>query len=191
VPAPDLLEVNKAISAIRALDLKTASIEEIIMILRPLFDGHIVHTVPFDPGIRLFRSRIYKKPKHIQELSNPPPDRTPMGRANRAGSPVLYVCTARNVPFFESRPEAGQTVAIAHWESTAKLLVNHVGYGIENFERLGSNRKQGSWFAGPPPGPGDEVNRLISNFLAGIYTQGAERFGGNIQTFRRHCGVPI
>jgi hypothetical protein len=171
VPAPDLLEVNKAISAIRTLDLKTTSIEEIMMILRPLFDGYIVHAPVFDPGLRLFRGRIYKKPVHIRELSYPPPDHTPIGRANREGCPVLYCCTMRDVPFFESRPKLGETVAIVHWETTAKLLVNHVGYGIDNFERLGSNRKHGSWFAGPRPGPADEVNRVISDFLADVFTR--------------------
>src|ERR1700687_2346330 len=142
-----------------------------MMALRPLFDGHIVHAPLFDPGLRLFRGRVYKKPVNVRELWYPPPDRTPMGRANPQGSPVLYCCTLREVLFFESRPEVGPTVAIANWETTERLLANHVGYGSDAFQRLGSKRKYASWLDGPRPGPIDAVNLGINDFLAESFTR--------------------
>jgi hypothetical protein len=94
-----------------------------------------------------------------------------MGRVNRAGNPVLYCCTSREAPFFESRPEKGQTVAIVHWQTTADLTVNHVGYGIGNFQRLGSNRPKGSWSQDLVSGPSNDTDKAISEFLAEVFTQ--------------------
>src|SRR5438477_4147948 len=95
-----------AISAIRSLDLRTESIENILGLLTPVFRGYAVSAPRFEPGLKLFRARLCGKPSNLRELS-PPASNVHMGRVNRAGSPVLYCCTSRDSPFFESRPLVG------------------------------------------------------------------------------------
>lgn len=97
----------------------------------------------------------------------------------------------RQIPFLESRPEVGQTVAIVHWESTQEFMANQVGYGIENFERLRSNRKKGSWFDGPRPGEADELNRLIDDFLAEVFTRRVPRGSEEMCKLSRNCRVLV
>lgn len=79
----------------------------------------------------------------------------------------MYCCTSREVPFFESRPTEGQTVAIARWVTTAPLLVNHVGYADTTFKTLRSNRKQSSW----GPKPIRHLNPAVSDFLAEAFSR--------------------
>jgi len=152
---------------IRALDLKHTSTEHLLELLAPIFRGYAVEAPRFDPGITLFRSRVCGKPANIKDLWAPPPHVTPLGRVNRAGSPVLYCCTSREVPFFESQPREGETVAIACWITTAPLQVNHVGYSEAAFKTLSSVRQQAGW----APRPANHLNEAVSNFLAEIFTR--------------------
>jgi RES domain len=165
--AHDPVAATTAIAAIRALDLQSATIEEILDLLTPIFRGYLVEAPRFQPGITLFRSRICDKPSHISALLAPPPQITKLGRVNREGKLVLYCCTSREVPFFESRPVEGQTVAIVRWITTAPLLVNHVGYTEAAFSTLLSNRKQASW----GPRAITQLNEPVSAFLAEVFTQ--------------------
>jgi hypothetical protein len=158
---------DAAIALIRALDLQGATIEEILDLLTPIFRGYRVEAPRFQPGLTLFRSRICDKPSHITSLLAPPPHITPMGRVNRAGNPIMYCCTSRQVPFFESRPAEGQTVTIGRWVTTAPMLVNHVGYTQSAFNALQSSRKQAGW----GPVPVNHLNEVVSDFLAETFTQ--------------------
>jgi hypothetical protein len=162
----DPAAANAAIASIRALELQGATIEEILDLLTPMFRGYRVEAPRFQPGITLFRSRICDKPSHISALLAPPPQITPMGRVNREGNPVLYCCTSRQVPFFESRPTEGQTVTIGRWVTTAPILVNHVGYTQRAFNALQSSRKQAAW----GPEPVTHLNEAVSDFLAETFT---------------------
>src|SRR6516162_7529387 len=134
--AHDPAAAMDAIAAIRALDLRSVTIEEISDLLTPIFRGYKVIAPIFAPCITLFRSRICDKPSHISALLAPAPEITKLGRVNREGKPVLYCCTSRRAPFFESQPVEGQTVAIARWVTTARLMVNHVGYTARAFSAL-------------------------------------------------------
>ena len=163
--------VRAAIGAIRGLDLRGSSIEEISELLTPMFRGYKAIAPKFQPGLRLFRTRICDKPLHISELSYPPAPLTPLGRVNRPGSPILYCCTSRSAPFFESRPEIGQTVAIVWWITTAPLHVNHVGYTASVFQTLGSNREQAGWGPEPARVPGEDINVQVAEFLAETFTR--------------------
>ena len=162
----DPAAARAAISSIRALDLRRASIEEILDLLTPVFRGYRVQAPHFQPGITLFRSRICDKPSHISGLLSPPSHITPVGRVNRAGNPILYCCTSRQAPFFESRPAEGQTVAIGRWVTTAPLLANHVGYTQSAFNALQSNRQHAGW----GPEPVMHLNEAVSDFLAETFT---------------------
>jgi hypothetical protein len=165
--AHDPAAATNAIAAIRALDLRSATIEEISHLLNPIFRGYQIIAPIFEPGITLFRSRICDKPSHISALLAPPPEITKLGRVNREGKPVFYCCTSRQAPFFESQPGEGQTVAITRWVTTARLMVNHVGYTAGAFSALASNREQASW----GPRPITQLNEPVSAFLAEVFTQ--------------------
>lgn len=152
---------------IRGLQFEHTTIEKLLELLEPIFRGYAVEAPRFEPGITLFRSRICGKPANIKDLWAPPPHLTPLGRVNRVGSPVLYCCTSRDVPFFESRPREGETVAVARWITTAPLLVNHVGYSIATLKTLASVRQHAGW----GPRPANHPNEAVSNFLAEIFTR--------------------
>jgi len=167
----DLSAARSAIAAIKGLDLPGASIEEIKDLLTPLFQSYGASAPRFQPGLRLFRVRSCEKPSSIRELSYPPAEAVGLGRVNRSGSPVLYCCTSREAPFFESRPPVAKTVAIVQWETTAPLLVNHVGYTRQAFDALGSARQQAGWGPQPAEFPSWDGNEEIAEFLARLFTQ--------------------
>jgi hypothetical protein len=158
----DPIAAAVAMKTIRALDLQRATIDEIMALLTPIFRGYAVQAPHFEPGITLFRLRICDKPTHIDALLSPPAHLAPLGRVNREGNPVLYCCTSREAPFFESRPTQGQTVAIARWVTTTPLLVNHVGYAVRAFNSLLSSRQQAGW----GPQAANHLNEAVSEFLA-------------------------
>ena len=166
----DMSLARAAISAIRSLDLRTESIENILELLTPVFRGYAVSAPRFEAGLKLFRARLCDKPSNLRELLYPPASKVRMGRVNRAGSPVLYCCTSRESPFFESRPSVGTTVAIVRWITTAPLLVNQVGYTANAFTALESNRRHG-WGPEPAEIPLGDGNKEVADFLAEIFTQ--------------------
>jgi RES domain len=163
----DPIAAAAAMKTIRTLDLQRVTIDEILALLTPIFRGYAVQAPHFEPGITLFRLRICDKPTHIDALLYPPPHLTPLGRVNREGNPVMYCCTSREAPFFESHPTQGQTVAIARWITTAPLFVNHVGYAARTFNSLSSSRQQAGW----GPQPASHLNEAVSEFLAEIFTR--------------------
>ncbi len=162
---------KKSIEVIRALDLRSTTIEQIHDLLTPVFTGYKVTAPHFEAGLDLYRVRVCDKPHFISELSYPPNHLVPLGRVNRPEKPVLYCCTSREAPFFEAHPSEGQTVAIVHWKTAARLLVNHVGYSNATFKTLGSNRRQAGWDNEDARVPGDETNRFIMEFLAEAFTR--------------------
>jgi hypothetical protein len=167
----DFIAASRAIALIKALDLRITEIEEIKELLTPVFRGYVVEAPRFEPGIDLFRLQICDRPNNISRMLYPPPAITGIGRANRPGEPVLYCSTARQAPFFESKPTEGQTVVIVHWATTAPLQVNHVGYCSNAFNTLGSNRSNAGWGPRPAAVPGSEANHIISEFLANTFTK--------------------
>jgi hypothetical protein len=148
------------------LDLRLVGIEKIKELLLPVFRGYAVVAPKFEPGVTLFRSRICDKPTNIRELLYPPTAVTPLGRVNREGAPVLYCCSSREAPFFESRPQEKATIAIAQWITTAPLVVNHVGYTSRTFHALGSNRPHAGW----GNEPAEQINGTVAEFLSETFT---------------------
>jgi hypothetical protein len=165
-----------AIARIRGLNLERTSIDELKEDLNPVFCGYIQTTPRFPPGLELFRAvQLLNKPVHVSGLLYPPPETAPLNRANREGSSVLYCCAARKPTFFELFPRVeniivGATLVFSKWVTTASLLVNHVGYTSQVFEKLGSGRREASWGDRPVKDYGEE-NSEISTFLADTFTR--------------------
>jgi hypothetical protein len=167
LPELNINEARRAMAALRAADLRTASIDELKDLLYPLFRGFIVSTVRFYPGCPVFRARLIDKPGHVRELSCPPPEVSPLGRANREGTSVFYCCSARHPTLFELMPTVGSTLVISEWQTTAPLMVNHAGYSPAAFRALGSQRSP-SWSDRPIEEHGPE-NTEVAHFLADAF----------------------
>ena len=166
----ELDAARAAIAKVRELNLEQASIDELKEALIPVFRGYRVTAPRFQPGLEIFRARRLEKPVLVRELLHPPEGVAPLGRANREGASVLYCCTAREPSFFELAPSVGDILVFSKWVTTAPLLVNHVGYTSQAFERLGSGRRQASWSNRPVEDHG-EANGEIATFLADTFAQ--------------------
>src|SRR4051794_39561752 len=116
--------VATGIAAVESLDLATTTIDEIFDVLTPEFIGYQAIAPRIEPGLKLLRARVCPKPSNIRDLLYPPPERTPLGRANREGQPLLYCCTSKEAAFFEVRPKVGQHVVLGRWVTTSTLFVN-------------------------------------------------------------------
>ncbi len=165
----DVAAARSAIETIRTLDLNGTSIDEIKELLTPIFRGYVVKAPCFNLGLPLYSGRLGDKSANISELSYPPARLTPIGLANRPKEPVLYCCTAREAVFFELQPKVGDTVALAHWVTTAPLMVNYVGYTRRVLDALGSTRPVASWGSEPSAPTGDQQE--IMDFLSDVFTQ--------------------
>jgi len=173
-PELDIDAARAAINRISRLNLKQTSIDKLKEDLIPVFCGYTQTTWRYDPGVELFRARRVDKPVHVCSLLYPPEGVAPLNRANRKGGSVLYCCSAREPAFFELFPSAetanaGDTLVISKWVTTASLLVNHVGFTSQAFEKLGSRQYEALW--GDRVKDHGEVNSEISAFLADIFTQ--------------------
>ena len=167
----NLQEARTQIAAIRRLDLRNTSIEEIKDMLTPILRGYYSTGWKIKSGVRLFRIRICSQPNNMCELLYPPLDLTPLGRVNRPGNPVLYCCGSRNAPFFESRPVVGASAVIAHWITTDPMFMNGVGYTTKTLIGLGSTLRHSQWESKPVEVPDHAANEEIAEFLAETFTQ--------------------
>ncbi len=171
IQQPTPAKLRSAIERVRGLECDGASIDDLKDALVKVFVGWIKVEPIFDPGLRLFRGRVVgDSPRdHISRLSYPPPGVAPPGRANRAGDPVFYACTAREAVLFEVGATAGDRVAIAHFETTAPLMVMSIGYTNAVAEAQRSNR--------PVPAYGRlaeakarSADKLVNDFLSELFT---------------------
>jgi hypothetical protein len=171
-PIPlDMDAARAAIAKIGAIDLRSVTIEELLDLVTPVFQGLAVSAPRFDPGIELYRGRRTDRPETLKDLLYPPAHKTPIGRANRASQPVLYCSTARAGALCEVEPNAGDIVAITRLKTTQPLLVNHVGYARRAFEVLGSSRAIPSWSGEPVKVPALPGMKELHDYLATTFAQ--------------------
>ncbi len=142
----DIVAARAAINLINQVNIRTAEVDEIKLLLEPLFTGYLVSAPVLNPGVPLFRARIVaSQPAHRHELLYPPPEYARLNRANRPGHPLLYCSSSRDATFAELRPVQGDMLVLSEWRTTAPLLVNHIGFSKSNFEALGSVRNGPYW----------------------------------------------
>lgn len=157
-------ELKRIKQAIRTLDLCFARDDEIARLIQRLMYGYGLSFPTIKPPLRLYRGRACTKPKNISELSYPPPNKAPIGRANRAGDPVFYCSTDSYTPSFEAALALGDFYALSCWETTVTLTVNAVGYTRSAFEKLDSERANCGWdFA--------HTDEDRAQFLAELFTE--------------------
>ena len=168
-------EIMYTISDLKTWDLRAASIDQIKSALDVILIGHHRFGMQIHAGQSVFRGRRGPKRLTIGELCYPPASETCLNRANRAGNPILYVSSIREIPTFELQLSVGDTVTLVEWVLSAPLFVNCVGYTEETFRRLGSARTpehensiQGPAHMGP-------VDEMVDVFLAESYTKPVTR----------------
>ena len=142
LPPEGAADVNKLITTIAAIDLKSASIDTVRDTLKGLLDHYlVVHMMP-PVGTTIFRARkMTGKPTSISELSYPPSRSVTFdGRLNRAGQSMFYASVLRSGACFEVRPVQGEMIAVSSWSLQAPLILLWIGFSQEVFKRIGANR---------------------------------------------------
>jgi hypothetical protein len=129
------------LETVQNTDLETVEIDDLVKQLIPAFMGYIIRAIIIEPGHKVYRARVCSKPNFKCDLSYPPVHCVDkLQRVNKINEPVFYSSTLKESAIFEVMPSVGDYVAVSEWETTAKLVVNHVGYHSEHFEELKSNR---------------------------------------------------
>lgn len=166
-------EIQNAIQTIKELDLKSVEIDSIKELLKPILKGFVVNTPKFKPGLTLYRGRCCKaKPTNVCDLTYPPKEYIRSNqRVNRAGHPVFYCSTAREVLFFELDVKSKDKIVVSKWETTEELLVNNVGYTRTCFSNLKSNRESQTWGEIKKDINIPETNNLVNGFLSQEFTK--------------------
>lgn len=163
-------EVRAAIQRIQAASLRTTSIETLKGLLYPVFRGLEVRVPIFEPGIELFRGVVCdSRPVHLDGLTYPPRDRATVQRASRARRPVFYCATARAAVPHELHVKVGNTVAIGHFVTIDRLLVNRIGFTEATFRRLASRRVVPD-YGRLGAEEYDECRALCEDFLSEVFT---------------------
>lgn len=152
------------IKAIESLDLCSTEAKTIIKLIAPL--TNLPRRIPVLPSnLVLYRVRVCDKPSHVGELSYPPPQYLKdFGRANLPGRSVFYCCNVREAPFYELRPEVGQTAVISCWVTTADLIVNPVGFTQQTFSRLNLKGNYDMNWMG-------SANQIVNEFFEKAFTR--------------------
>jgi hypothetical protein len=168
IPEPDLQGVLDAISKIKALDLRTVTIEDILELLKPFFDGYSHATTNYHAGLHIYRTSVSHKATKVSQLAYPPASLTKIGRANREGKSVFYGCSDKIGAIIERRLSKGDKFTLSEWITTDKLLVNHVGFVDEILQKHGSKRPPEQLARFKANG---KVSELIAEFLSGVFTE--------------------
>ena len=143
------LRIRQGISAIRGIDLRTASIDLLRERLDALSIGHRVGMPLFPPNQVFWRAVRWgadQQPTHRCQLTYPLPRYVKSnGRANRAGSPLFYGSSSATGCFYELEIAEGDHVALSKWRTVRPLIFQYIGYGKDSFAALASSREVPSW----------------------------------------------
>lgn len=171
LPASDRIdEIRRAIKAFRDVELQSADIEQLRLMLPPILDGHLKRVSYVQPGQYLFRAReLEEKPTNTRELRQPPKECVCMNRANRDNNPIFYCCASDSTALIEIHAKPGMTIALSRWQTIKPLSVNNVGYTKDVFEKLNANRPTPSY--GEIGVPLTEANMIVDRFLNDEFTE--------------------
>jgi len=167
-------EILAAICDIENLDLKSVSIEEIYIRLKPLFQGYVVVAPIFNPGMLVYRARKVdvKRPAFRSEIGAPPSSKNRANqRCNQGEQPLFYCCSDRSAPFFELHAREGDLMVLSTWKTTKPLLANHIGFTQSALTSLGSARECPKWGGDSQTTTQTELNQKIEHFLAEKFTK--------------------
>ncbi|GAA4026467.1 hypothetical protein GCM10022409_08050 [Hymenobacter glaciei] len=83
------------LASLRHLDLRQHPIDELVVRVGELLEGHPMRCLEFAPGLLLYRGILREElPERVADVSYPPAELVRYDqRANRAGTPMFY-CSA-------------------------------------------------------------------------------------------------
>lgn len=165
---PDIKEVQRTIEELRALDLVSTEIELLKERLGTIIPGYVLNSPIIQKDTMLYRGVEWEdKPQKIVDLSYPPSKYVKsLHRAGRPEKSLFYCSMSREAPFFELGAFPGAKVAVSHWQTTAPIVVNNVGYHQDVFGTLSSNRDCPSWGKGTEFEKLEETTAFIKQFFA-------------------------
>ena len=127
LPPPNL--VLQCLERWRDLDLRKLTDSEIdnqLSEFLDLLETYPVSTLQITP-FKLWRIRKFNYLfKDVEECWEPPPSKTPMGRCNAPGSPVLYTSEDLETPFEELNVDPDEQVYAIKYEVTEKLNLKRI-----------------------------------------------------------------
>ena len=164
----DIIEVQRTIQELRALDLASTELELLKERLGTIIPGYVLNSPIIQKETMLYRGVEWKdKPQKIVDLSYPPTKYVKnLHRSGRPGKSLFYCSMSREAPFFELAVVPGAKVAVSHWQTIAPIVVNNVGYHQEVFGSLSSNRDCPSWGKGTEYEKLEKTTAFIKQFFA-------------------------
>lgn len=119
--------------------LKKTDIETLKRWVRNRLGGYQVMIADIKTNNLLFRGVPWpERPTKVSQLSYPPPEKTPLGRANRPGQPMFYCSVAPTAPFPELRAKPGELIALSEWKIKEGLWMHNLGYHQVALQKLGT-----------------------------------------------------
>lgn len=163
--------LDRLVATLRSSDLATAAIDDLVRELRPYMAGVVVQAPQFKPGMLLFRGRLCDMVASVRELTYPPAELTEIGRANRPRRPLFYASPSRSAVFFELPVKEGALLLVSRWRTRMPMLLNHVGYHVNIFEELDSNRRVAGWDGKTSPHDMHLRSEPVLNQLGQLFTE--------------------
>jgi hypothetical protein len=167
---PAAKEISQKIAALKKLDLRKHSIDDLIPRVQEILTGHALRCIEFEPGLVLYRGIPSKElPQRFCDVSYPPTERVSNDqRANRAGNPMFYCSATWHPPFFEAGVKPGDHIIISRWQTRKPLRIAGFGYADISADDPHSDREEALRKALQLL---PESERHVVEFLTGCFTQ--------------------
>ncbi|QDA61227.1 RES domain-containing protein [Hymenobacter jejuensis] len=169
-PAAVAEETQYKLASLQHLDLRKHSIDDLVVRVQDLLEGHVLRTIEFEPGLLLYRGVMCNElPQRICDVSYPPAEViTRDQRANRAGQPIFYCSATWHPPFFEAGVKPGDQIVISRWKSRGPLRIVSFGYADISADDPHSDRNKAlkDALAQLP-----ETARPVAEFLTNTFTK--------------------
>lgn len=175
--------INTSVFETIEAKIRTLDVDEIKQMLEPIMIGYHIRSPNVEPGTFVYRARkvgpTFNKAAGIKrgQLVYPPKEKAPLGRVNRAGTPVFYASIHKESVFYEIPDlSADDELILTFWKTTEPMFVNNIGYTEFAFRQLGAARAVPTWEPAShqqhggteatvrlPILPADEVNKALSH----------------------------
>lgn len=160
-------ELKKIMDRIDSLDLKSAAVDDIRVLIRSMGRLRYFSAPRFLDKLHFYRGRnLYGNPNlpaHLSEISYPLPEHaTSFQRANRPRSPMFYSSFQAGLSVAELRPAVGDYIILSEWESTGQLVFFMLGNDSSVSKKYGWAKQVEDVF----PHDVTEAEIFLSRYLA-------------------------
>ncbi|MEZ4453012.1 MAG: DUF6602 domain-containing protein [Nannocystaceae bacterium] len=149
---------QRAREAMEAVDVRSTPLDELVELLRALFQGIPISVPSFDPGLSLYSGHLGPKLTNTRLLTSP-------------HSSAFSCSNSREAAVFSLAPRPGDTVTIVHWRTTKPISLGCIGYSSHLFESLGASRTLPEWTSLTEPLGVNDTSRYseILEYLAILF----------------------